>query len=76
MAFPVMTSIVGFSLSHATYNIKRIIQGDPGFLERGFICLKVCVCGGGGGGGYIYFIFIGYLKTGGGRVSSEPLNPI
>ena len=26
---------------------------DQGFLERGFICLKVCVCvwGGGGGGG-------------------------
>ena len=21
---------------------------DPGFLERGFICIKVCVCGGGG----------------------------
>ena len=20
----------------------------PGFLERGFICVKVCVCGGGG----------------------------
>ena len=22
---------------------------DPGFLERWFICIKVCVCGGGGG---------------------------
>ena len=24
---------------------------DPGFLERGFIYIKVCVWGGGGGGG-------------------------
>ena len=29
---------------------------EQGFLERGFICIKVCVCvGGGGGGGGVRF---------------------
>ena len=31
-------------------------EADPGFLETGFICLKVCVCGGGGGGGFAMLI--------------------
>ena len=35
---------------------------DPGFLKRGFICLKVCVCGGGGEGflcrSYMYLFFL------------------
>ena len=35
---------------------------DPGFLEKGFICIKVCVCvcvcvWGGGGGGFPLLIF-------------------
>ena len=34
---------------------------EQGFLERGFICIKVCVCvwgggGGGGGGGFALLI--------------------
>ena len=49
MAFPVMTSIVGFSLSHATYNIKRIIQGGSRISGKGVHMFKgVCVCVGGG----------------------------
>ena len=36
-------------------SVGRVLdsRADPGFLERGFICIKVCVCvcvcGGGGG---------------------------
>ena len=28
-----------------------VAGADPGFLERGFMCIEVCVWGGGGGGG-------------------------
>ena len=33
-----------------------IAGADPGFLEKGFICIKVCVCWGGGGGCFADFI--------------------
>ena len=33
------------------YVQKSLSEADPGFLERGFICIKLCVCVGGGGGG-------------------------
>ena len=30
--------------------MRQFFSGaDPGFLEKGFICIKVCVCVGGGG---------------------------
>ena len=36
--------VIGFLLS-----IRTLLAGaDPGFLERGFICIDACVCGGGG----------------------------
>ena len=40
-------------LLHLAYIViyASISGADPGFPERGFICIKVCVGGGGGGGG-------------------------
>ena len=32
--------------------ISHTSGADSGFLERGFICIKVCVCGGDG----VYFV--------------------
>ena len=60
-------------------------EADPGFMDRGFIYIKVCVCVCGGGGGGVHFadfliflkyhmkIFIGYLKTWGGPPLDPPL---
>ena len=41
-------------LTTGMLQVNRITGVDPGFLERGFKIIKVCVCvcwGGGGGGG-------------------------
>ena len=35
--------------------------GDPEFLERGFICIKVCVCVG-GGGSHLFYTSIHFVK--------------
>ena len=34
-----------------TLHARKFSGADPGFLERGFICLKLWGGGGGGGGG-------------------------
>ena len=44
----------GFSREEAQIHIRvftKNVRNMAGFLERGFILTKVCVCGGGGGGG-------------------------
>ena len=43
-------------------DIQKVKEADPGFLERGFIFIKVCVCGGGGGLRFADFISF-FLNT-------------
>ena len=61
-------------LLYASFQYSSSSGEDPGFPKKGFICIKVCVCGGGGAN---YFIFIGYLKRGAGKGGSlePPLDP-
>ena len=60
---------------------NRITGVDPGFLERGFKCIKVCVCvcvlGGGGGGGETKLFHYHRIFQNGGMEggSSEPPKP-
>ena len=62
----IFTTIIKFAYMHLPYVqslnslilITAIPGVNPGFLERGFISIKVCVCVGGGGRMGLYADFI------------------